>query len=128
MWNIFKLVELHYIRRRYSMYVFKDWKKDIASFYCENKKRQFKHLKKNKKNIWTRLLTISKHDFLILEVLQFRMINLESNKKGSLATQWNVQWNISKIQYLTPLKLGMAIIGLHFLAKLSLRRRKWREG
>ena len=30
---------------------------------------------------------------------------------GALATQWNVQWNISKIQYLTPFKLGTAIIG-----------------
>ena len=30
---------------------------------------------------------------------------------GALATQWNVRWNISKIQYLTPFKLGTAIIG-----------------
>ena len=34
-----------------------------------------------------------------------KKIALESDKKGSLATQWNVRWNISKIQYLTPLKL-----------------------
>ena len=34
-----------------------------------------------------------------------KKIALESDKKGSLATQWNVRWNISKIQYLTSLKL-----------------------
>ena len=34
-----------------------------------------------------------------------KKIALESDKKGSLATQWNVRWNISKIQYLNPLKL-----------------------
>ena len=34
-----------------------------------------------------------------------KKIAVESDKKGSLATHWNVKWNISKIQYLTPLKL-----------------------
>ena len=28
-----------------------------------------------------------------------KKIALEPGKKGSLATQWNVRWNISKIQF-----------------------------
>ena len=74
MWNIFKLVVLHYIRRKYSKYFLQDWKKDITSFYCENKKRQFKHSKKNKKNIWTRLPFISKHEILIVELLLLKRV------------------------------------------------------
>ena len=57
-------------------------------------------MKKNKKNIWTRLPFIS--EYRGSAVKDDKKITLGSDKKGSLDTQWNVQWNITKIQYLTP--------------------------